>query len=100
MNSSVIGDNRPDTEALEAMRKSPYTFESTRWAAYQNHDLGHYNVGHLRFLAVGPDNTVKEAHSRLPDFPGEINWRYIFVGWVNLETGEIEEVENERQTQN
>jgi hypothetical protein len=55
-------------------------------------------LGHLRFLATGPQNTIKEAPKpTLPDFHGEINWRYQFVGWVNLETGKIEEDMNEDQ---
>lgn len=89
---TITKDDRPDPETLEFMRKSTYTFPDTKWAAYQNHDLGHRQLGHLRFLAVGPQNTVKEVPKpRLPDFPAEINWRYQFVGLVDLKTGEIKE---------
>jgi hypothetical protein len=63
----------------------------TRWAVYENHDLGHWALGHLQFLAVGPQNTFKTAPTRLPDAHGEINWRYVHVGYVDLVSGEIVE---------
>jgi hypothetical protein len=71
------------------MRSSPYNFPDTRWAAYQNHDLGHYDIGHLKFLAVGPQNTFKETPPRMPDTQSTIGWRYVFVGFVDLPTGAI-----------
>lgn len=89
MNKKLIGNPRPDAEALSAMRQSPY--QSARWAAYQNHDLGHRDLGHLKFLAVGPENTFKTPPEKMPDTINAINWRYIFVGWVNLENGDITE---------
>jgi hypothetical protein len=83
-------DDKPDPETLDFMRSSAFTFPDTKWAAYQNHDLGHRQLGHLRFLAVGPQNTIKETPKpRLPDFSNEINWRYQFVGYVDLKSGEI-----------
>lgn len=89
---NLIGNTQPDPDVVEIMKSSPHNFSDTRWAAYQNHDLGHRDIGHLQFLAVGPQNTVKEAPKpRLPDYPDRINWRYQFVGFVNLETGLIEE---------
>jgi hypothetical protein len=59
------------------------------WIAYQNQDLGHRDLGHLKFLAVGPGCTFKEAPKRYPDTPDAINWRYLLHGEVNLKTGEI-----------
>ena len=81
-------------EALDAMRDAGLTLGRHRWAAYRNQDLGHPDLGHLQFLAVGPDCTFPEPPKRLPDTQRAINWRYWFVGWVNLETGEIEPEEN------
>jgi hypothetical protein len=84
--------NGPEPSALEAMRKSPYNFADTQWLAFENADLGSRELGHMRFLAVGPSNTIKreQVSNRLPDFPGEINWRYQLVGVVDLSTGEVQ----------
>lgn len=81
---------RADPEALLAMQTSPYTYSDTKWLAYQNQELGHRDLGHLKFLACGPQNTMKTPTKRLPDTPGSINWRYQLVGVVNLKTGTIE----------
>jgi hypothetical protein len=62
-----------------------------KWAAFQNHDLGHPDLGHLRFLAIGPGCTFKTPPARMPDTKEVIGWRYILVGKVNLKTGAIEE---------
>jgi len=62
-----------------------------KWHAYQNHDLGHFNIGHLQFLAVGPGCTFKEPPRTAPDTQHGLGWRYILVGTVNLTTGAIEE---------
>jgi len=78
-------------EARDMMRKSPYNFNDSRWAIYQNQALDSAACGHLRFLAVGPRNTYHEPPDRLPDTPQEIGWKYGFVGWVDLETGEVQE---------
>ena len=57
------------------------------WAAYCNMDLGH-----LKFIKWGEGCTLAEAPKpRLPDFPGVINWRYQYVGEVDLATGAVEE---------
>ena len=62
------------------------------WHAYQSHDLGHYNIGHLQFLAVGPGCTFKEPPRSAPDSnTSGFGWRYVHVGHVNLATGAIEE---------
>jgi len=61
----------------------------SKWYAYQNHDLGHYNIGHLQFLIVGPGCTYKEPPQHYPDTKHGLGWRYILVGTVNLESGLI-----------
>lgn len=81
--------------ALETMRASHYNAKGCKWAVYENQDIGHSQCGHLKFLAVGsPENTYQEAPARLPDMPNEINWRYVLVGYVKLETGEIENIKS------
>lgn len=89
--SRIIGDAQPDEEALKGMRESEYNFPDTRWAAYQNRELGHYEQGWLRFLAVGPRNTAKVAPQIYPDTHLGLGWRYVFVGYVDLTTGRIVE---------
>lgn len=76
----------PSVIALMKMGKN---YPDTRWAAYQNVDLGSPEVGHLKFMAVGSHNTFKEAPERMPDTDKQINWRYMHVGWVDLNTCEV-----------
>lgn len=81
----LLGDGKVGDEALEIIRERGGT-----WAAYQNHDLGHRDIGHLRFLKYGEDCTFKVPPSRYPDTKHAIGWRYLFVGLLNLETGKAE----------
>ena len=32
---------------------------------------------------------MEEAHGRMPDTKDAINWRYQFVGWVDLDEGKV-----------
>ena len=83
-------------DAVKQMKESPYNHETTCWAAYQNKAMDSANLGHLQFLAVGEENTYKEPPERYPaDTQSGMGWRYLFIGWVNLETGEVEEKINE-----
>jgi len=79
--------HQPAPEALEQMRE-----RGGNWAAYCNMDLGHPDAGHLKFIKWGEGCTLEAPPKpRLPDFPNAINWRYQYVGEVNLETGEVVE---------
>ena len=89
--SKLIGDTKPEPEALADMCKFSAEHPGTTWAAYQNHDMGHPNIGRLQFLAVGPSCTFKTPPRNSPDTPSGLGWRYLHVGTVNLATGEIEE---------
>ncbi len=74
-------------EALKQMQK-----QGGNWAAYCNMDLGHPELGHLKFIKYGKGCTLnKPPKPRLPDFPNAINWRYQYVGEVDLKTGEVKE---------
>lgn len=81
---SVKHDIHP--EALDAMRA-----RGGQWAAYCNMALDSALCGHMKFLRHGEGCTFSAPPKpRLPDNEGEINWRYLYVGEVNLETGEVE----------
>ena len=45
----ILGDERPHEDALVQMRE-----RGNYWAAYQNHDMGHPQLGHLQFIKYGP----------------------------------------------
>jgi hypothetical protein len=71
-------------ESLAAMQRA-----GGSWYAYQNADLGAREFGHLKFLKCGEGCTF-ETPPKLPDTATVINWRYQYVGPVNMETGEIQ----------
>ena len=73
------------------MKASDDNHSDTRWAVYENLDLGHPDAGRLVFLAIGPRNTLKSRPICAPDGPYGFGWRYGFLGWANLETGLVEE---------
>lgn len=82
----ILDTDRPDASALEAMRERGGT-----WAAYQNHDMGHRDLGGLAFLKIGPGCTNVTAPKHYPDGTSVgMGWRYLFAGYVNLETGAID----------
>lgn len=52
-------------------------------AVYENHDLGHPEVGHVQITSYGSSAAqleTDEPPSRLPDIGGQINWRYQLIG--------------------
>lgn len=52
-------------------------------AVYENHDLGHPQLGHKQFVSFGSEKAmleVEEPPQRLPDIGNAINWRYQLVG--------------------
>lgn len=52
-------------------------------AIYENHDLGHPDIGHVQIVSYGSAaaqiETV-EAPERMPDIGNRINWRYTLIG--------------------
>jgi|GEM_PF-2780447 len=83
----VVGDHKPEPEALADMRER--VEEGQFWAAYQNHDMSHGLLGHLQFLCCGKGCTFQDAPKRMPDTKVGFGWRYVPVGIVDLDTGEI-----------
>ena len=51
-----------DKEALDAMRERARP--GTQWAAYENKDIGHPDLGRLQFIHVGDGCTFKEAPAK------------------------------------
>lgn len=51
-------------------------------AVYRNEELGHPELGRMRFFSFGgPEAFLPEKPPAiLPDFPDEINWRYVLYG--------------------
>lgn len=72
-------------EPLAAMRE-----RGGKWAAYCNMDIGSSALGHFKYLCHGKGCTFEKPPKQLPDTPSEINWRYQYVGEVNLESGEVD----------
>lgn len=74
-----------DPEALAVMRARSKDWPTARWSAHQNVNLSSADVGHLKFVAVGPDGRGISCLDRV----FALHWSYAFVGWVNLESGTI-----------
>ena len=89
MSTKLLGTEKPDATVLGILRERLKPGQA--WFAYQNHALDSMNLGHLQFLCCGPDCTFEKPPERMPDSHLGIGWRYLLVGTVNLETGEIEE---------
>ena len=80
--------DKPEPHALQAMRERARP--GTRWAAYQNADLGHPDCGRLQFLMVGDGCTFANAPERAPDTRDcGLGWRYVHVGFVDLDNGTV-----------
>jgi hypothetical protein len=84
----LLGNESPDPEVMAILRER--LKDGQRWAAYQNHAMDSASLGHLQFLKVGPGCTFEIAPERMPDSQYIIGWKYLHVGFVNLETGQIE----------
>lgn len=70
----MMGNERPTPEALQQMR-----------------ERGGDTVGHLQFLKVGQGCTFTSPPERYPwDTPWGMGWRYMLVGRVDLQTGDVQ----------
>lgn len=52
-------------------------------AIYENHDLGHPELGHIKIVSYGSQTALLETGTppeRLPDIGVDINWRYQLIG--------------------
>jgi len=78
-----------DPETLEKLRAQARP--NTKWAAYQNVAMDSAGFGHLQFLMVGEGCTFTERPEKMPDTAFDLGWKYKFVGFVDLEAGEVKE---------
>lgn len=83
----------PSAESLREMRESPKNQPGTRWAVYQDKDCIHEEFGMLLFEAVGPSNTYLHPPPTAPANMQITGWRYQFIGFVDLVTGQIEQAD-------
>lgn len=90
--STLLGANvKPGPEQLAQMRR--VAKPEDRWACYQNQDLGHYDLGRCTYLVTGPTRTYTTPPAHAPDNESHgLGWRYLFVGFVDLDSGTIVEV--------
>jgi hypothetical protein len=59
------------------------------WYCYENVALDSANLGHHQFLCCGEGCTFFEPPTRMPDTSHAIGWKYLLIGHVDMETGEI-----------
>lgn len=92
-------DNLTPFVGYERPRADPVTLEvikerhrgGTRWAAYQNHELGSQRCGHLKFLHIGSGCTFAEPPPHYPAPTVSEGHVYLFVGYLEEDTGEVNE---------
>lgn len=84
--SKLLGDATIHPTVLQTLRE-----RGGDWFAYQNHAMGSAGLGDLQFLQCGEGRTYPTPPARMPDTQHAIGWKYLLVGKVNLETGEIVE---------
>ena len=85
--SKLLGNAKPSPEALETMRS-----RGGDWWAFQNHAMDSAGLGDFQFLQCGEGRTYPTPPARMPDTQHAIGWKYLLVGKVNLESGEIMEL--------
>lgn len=72
------------------IRQENFGKSKDRVAVYQNQAMDSAKAGHLVFIIIGPERTLEQAPSRAPDGSYGMGWRYLHVGFLNLETNQLE----------
>jgi hypothetical protein len=88
--TALLAEKYGDEAAPEvAVQLNTWLARGDGVAVYENNDLSHYDMGHVKITSFGGrDAQLKDTHhdpnppERLPDgLPkGHINWRYTLVG--------------------
>lgn len=81
----TIGNVSVGPEAKDGLRLAAKRYPKARFAAAQCVDMSSRDIGHVTFVAVGPDNTIKTVDSQTL-----LHWSRRFIGFVNLDTWQIE----------
>jgi len=89
MTKLILGNEKPDSAVLTILRERLKPGQT--WFVYQNHAMDSASLGHLQFLCCGPGCTFPDPPQRMPDSHLGIGWRYLLVGEVDFETGQIVE---------
>jgi len=89
MTKLILGTEKPDLAVLTILRERLKPGQT--WFVYQSHDMSSVTLGHLQFLCCGPGCTFADPPQRMPDSHLGIGWRYLLVGKVDFETGQIVE---------
>ena len=90
-----MADKMKEFKSLEEMDLDEQFHEQVqKWldrgdgvAGYENHDLGHRDLGHRQFVSFGSKYAQLEEDTppkRLPDIGSAINWRYQLIGTMRL----------------
>ena len=96
--SQLVGDYADGLAGEEAiaalrLRHANYGTADDRIAVYQNQALDSHAAGHLVFIIIGPSRTLKQAPERAPDGPYGTGWKYLHVGFLDLETNQLEKAD-------
>lgn len=80
-------------EAITALRirNENHGKPDDKVAVYQNQSLDSDDAGSFLFIVVGSHRTLTEAPPCAPDGPYGIGWKYLHVGFLNLETNQLEQ---------
>lgn len=85
--STFSFDGKAAPQDLELLRQRSRT--GARWAAFLNVAMDSGVHGKLIYIHVGEGCTYKEPPKHAPDGSWGAGWKFLFSGYVNLETGEV-----------
>ncbi len=88
-------DGVASDEGIAALRNrhSLYGNPEDKVAVYQNQALDSESAGSLVFIIIGPERTLREAPPKAPDGAYGMGWRFLHVGFLNLETNQLEKTD-------
>jgi hypothetical protein len=81
---------RPRPGFFDACKECAERNPTAKIAVYTNVAMDSHSLGHQIAMAVGPDQTHKTPPKCAPDGPHGLGWKYLFDGYMNLETGVVE----------
>lgn len=86
-------DSPIDPQSLAFMRAHPCA-TGQEWYAFQNADLGSYDVGRQQYVKCGPGCGIPSVPRHAPDTQAcGLGWRYLLAGIVDVDTGLVRPIE-------